>query len=101
MSKKNTPELLTIGLATALALWGISFLIGGARPSAVPPITADKPSIEQQEEYVSIWKIVVDTQMHSCLRTFLSLLDMVQNVNMKSGRDGDGAEQGAVSEGSQ
>jgi len=37
----------------------------------------------------------------SCLRTFLSPPDMAQSVSIELAGDGDGAEQGAVSEGSQ
>jgi hypothetical protein len=38
--------------------------LAGLPETGSPAPPADKPSIEQQEVYVSIWKIAVDTQMH-------------------------------------
>jgi hypothetical protein len=64
MSNKTTPELLTIGIVAALALWGISSVSAGRMPADVLPVTTNRPSVDQQEVYVSIWKTAVDTQMH-------------------------------------
>jgi hypothetical protein len=63
MSDKRTSDLLPFGLGAAMAVLAMSFLESRTRVS--PMLTpVEKPSVEQQEVYVSIWKIAVDTQMH-------------------------------------
>jgi hypothetical protein len=63
MSDKGTSDLLPFGLGATMALLAMSSLKSRAKVS-LAPAPAEKPSIEQQEVYVSIWKTVIDTQMH-------------------------------------
>jgi hypothetical protein len=62
MSDKGS-DLLPFGLGATMALLAMSSLKSRAKVS-LAPAPAEKPSIEQQEVYVSIWKTVKDTQMH-------------------------------------